>query len=283
MAENRRLDVTQVLPDEHTEHRPWKDIMEQYKSDLHNDLPFPMRLAGGNDERMLCHFPQGDTINVVVETIRNGTRTDHRTLTSISDLGRYLEDGARENFWNPSRAWSPAADSFLFLVEDLSPKLIYLLGGYLSIKPQVFIQHISGGETTYHSSCKGGECDPACPGCEDQLTQWPLELDTELSSMSWRTAGTYSTDMHLSMSKIQDETDTPYEMVAWKRVAVPPATVWDGNPPEANQPNKLRLDCGIFRAYQAITEREVKDKSWGYTCAVEERATLCMPCEYFGL
>jgi hypothetical protein len=169
---------------------------------------------------------------------------------------------------------SPPGDSFLFLVQDLSPAVIELLGSYLSIPPQVFIQHTSGGETVCHRGHKGSKSHTLCKGCSSSIqpSRRPLGLDTEISSMTWWSAGAYSPKMHSLASQVQDELKYPFERVAWKKVTVPSATAADT---DLIQPAR-RLDCGIFRAYQVITELEPHGVLEAYTCALEERATSYM-------
>jgi len=195
-------------------------------------------------------------------------------------------------------------DSFLFLVEDLSPRLIEHVGYYLCVPPEVFIEHSSGGEAGihYHDEKK---INPKCLGCrfETQFSRRRPEFDSEISSMSWWSAGTYSVDMHSTASHIRkDEQATMYdeglERVAWKRVAVPPAAARpdpaarpeaavqpdNPNPPESRSRKKrLRFDCRIFRAYQAITELENNAAYEGYICAVEERVTSYISSQNCGL
>jgi len=173
----------------------------------------------------------------------------------------------------------PPGSSFVFLVDDLSPGLIRLLGGYLSIPPQVFIQHTSGGETRCHRGHQGLKSDTSCTGCFGHFrsSQRPLRLDTEISSMVWWSAGTYSADMNSIANQIRDESQYPFERVAWKLVTIPPAAV-RGQPGVGR-----RLGSGVFRAYQVITElSKPHSEREAYTCALEERTTSYMSADNCG-
>jgi hypothetical protein len=122
--------------------------------------------------------------------------------------------------------------------------------------------------------------------------------------MSWWSAGIYGSRMHALASEIRAaEKGQLYERVAWKRIAVPLAR--DSNLPETevkkgrrlkgyrifgeqisapkSTKKNQRLDYGIFRAYQAITEPEFYGDSLAYTCAIEEHATLLMSGQICGL
>lgn len=74
-------------------------------------------------------------------------------LSSLSEFREYLE--SRKHILLPPGDAMLAGDSFIFLIEDLSPNLIELVGSYLSIAPEVFLQYSSGGEANFHRYHRG--------------------------------------------------------------------------------------------------------------------------------
>ncbi|KAI5844931.1 hypothetical protein BZA05DRAFT_438756 [Tricharina praecox] len=60
-------------------------------------------------------------------------------LSSLSEFREYLE--SRKHILLPPGDAMLAGDSFIFLIEDLSPNLIELVGSYLSIAPEVFLHY----------------------------------------------------------------------------------------------------------------------------------------------
>ena len=260
---------------------------------------------------------------VILETHANGPETTTLNMKTISELGNYLESREDLLTWpasgcalppgyespsppcdplripllrsdapppdhpllsSPGRSSpSPPSGSFLFLVEDLSPKLVRLLGGYLSIPSKVFVQHFNGGETRYHRRHQGLKSHPSCKACHFNHVQrgrQPLGLETEISSLGWWSAGTYSSHMNSMVNQVRDEPQYPFERIAWKQVTIPPAAALgdDLDLPGVGR----RLGCGIFRPFQVITELESHGGLEAYTCALEERVTSYMRADNCG-
>jgi hypothetical protein len=271
------------------------------RSEQLSGLPYPFNVLQGVGDI----FPPADSIDIVIVETRwdpEGGRTtiDRHELKWLSELEEFLDRLKKEQQTNISD--DPAlGPSFLFLVEDLSPDLIRLVGSHLLIPIEVFKQHCSGGEIIKHAE----DLDPLSPryklkGPLQRSRRRPaLDTSTELSSMSWWRSGSYGLHMQTLAKQIQiAEMEQGAFRLAWKRVSVP--TVHDGKPKgkegrkfaakrigrNSKTPHvsfseiakkELRLDCGIFRAYQAITDLEFNGD---FTCAVEERATVQISEQY---
>jgi len=319
---DNRNPAAPAAQDENPE-QPWIEAKKYLERNNRRPFPFGNHYFGhrfGDHYSGILDGPMESNI-VVIEIHRNGSMMgDPREIKTISELGNYLERRKNllllppnqssqpvhspspvdsvptpDNFSpSPGSSQSPddpppsddpleLGDSFLFLMEDPAPGLIGLVGSYLSIPPEVFIQHSSGGGTCRH--WVAGEPSSSC-SCNDQTPlSRLLKLDTKISSISWWSARTYNVRTHNVVTKIQEKSDKNRK-VAWKRVAVPPA---EASHDDRQQDVYFGLRRGIFRAYQAISElletTETPEETpetpegntatqfKGYICAVEERAT----------
>jgi hypothetical protein len=113
---------------------------------------------------------------------------------------------------------------------------------------------------------------------DDNIVTLPLLLPQE-TTFEHRQTGLHGLEIQALTSYLQDdEKSLGIERVAWGQVSV--SSRYSSR---LSKELTLKLNCGIFRAYQAITECEFHGSSPAYTCAVEERATFYLSAQNCGL
>jgi hypothetical protein len=209
------------------------------------------------------------TVDVVVLEIPSRRATVRHHIHSMDELRSFFERSSIED-WALQKS-SSAEKSFVFLVEDLSSSMIELLGGYLRVPPQVFIRHMSSGETIRHKPHdRSKPCPADCPGYRRriQATQPLHSNDLRLHSCTWWRLSYYTREIHGMVRGLNSHRSE--ERVAWKNLGLPPLPANGGY----HLPWR-RVNERVCRPYHAITE--VDDDEWG--CAAEEQVTFfdCYP------
>ncbi|KAI5780453.1 hypothetical protein EDC01DRAFT_274890 [Geopyxis carbonaria] len=246
-------------------------------------LPYPLITHDDED----C----SDAIDViVVELEKEPPKTC--SIESISDLVAYLEALG----WQAETKNLPADCSrILVLVEDLTPKLVIILGHYFGIPLHTLMQHTSGAERLQHQrTCtyleRHKKRDQSCYSCiyQHHSNRLHREPDLKLSSISWRSMVMCSVHMCTIIEKLKAaELDRQCrERVAWERIIFPSMPEHNMREPLINKKihKEICLDCGIFRGCSAISGAETRQYgSQEYTCAMEERITSYTDGDLYGI
>lgn len=186
-----------------------------------------------------------------------------RHLQSVPELVDHLKlrchGASRTCGQTPS---SPTA----YLVEDLSPEVTRLLGGFLDIPHQVFVQHLSSGETWKHSGhVSADRCSFSCPvwSKRNHRKRFKMQFNKELYSFTWWRNKTCNMDVLRNLGKYY--LDCNDERVAFRNMALP----FDIN---SVIPGDAVVKTRIFRPFHIIGNCD--DRENIYHCAAEEQITV---------